>query len=29
MISDYLSKMWAAIAPGLGNHLWQLHFILQ
>src|SRR5438477_1762840 len=23
MTSDYLSKMWTAIAPGLGNHLWQ------
>ncbi len=23
MTSDYLSKMWAAIAPELGNHLWQ------
>jgi bla regulator protein BlaR1 len=23
MISDYLSTMWAAIAPSLGNHLWQ------
>ena len=23
MTSDYLSTMWAAIAPALGNHLWQ------
>ena len=23
MISQYLSAMWAAIAPALGNHLWQ------
>jgi bla regulator protein blaR1 len=23
MISKYLSAMWAAIAPALGNHLWQ------
>ena len=23
MILNYLSAMWAAIAPGLGNHLWQ------
>jgi bla regulator protein BlaR1 len=23
MIPNYLSSMWAAIAPALGNHLWQ------
>ena len=23
MTSDYLSAMWGAIAPALGNHLWQ------
>ena len=23
MILKYLSAMWAAVAPGLGNHLWQ------
>src|ERR1700691_6474790 len=23
MILGYLSAMWAALAPGLGNHLWQ------
>src|SRR5580700_6647410 len=23
MIPNYLSSMWAAIAPGLANHLWQ------
>ena len=23
MTSDYLSTVWAAIAPGLGNHVWQ------
>src|SRR5467141_4274297 len=23
MTSDYLSAIWAAIAPALGNHLWQ------
>jgi len=23
MIPKYLSLMWAAIAPALGNHLWQ------
>ena len=23
MIPSYLSSMWAAIAPALGNHLWQ------
>lgn len=23
MIPKYLSEMWAALAPGLGDHLWQ------
>jgi uncharacterized membrane protein YphA (DoxX/SURF4 family) len=23
MISKYLSEMWTAVAPPLGNHLWQ------
>jgi len=23
MILKYLSAMWTAMAPGLGNHLWQ------
>jgi len=23
MILNYLSAIWAAVAPGLGNHLWQ------